>query len=420
MNNKILFISYYFPPSSNSGSHRVLRLINELKNHKWDSIVITVKDGMWGKYNRTDNNLSPTLSNSIYRTRMLYPFKKSTSLIAKIIRRIWSEITFPDDKVFWAITAYFKARQIIKNQKIDAVFITASPYSSLTIGLLLKQTLSVPVIVDYRDPWTGDSYYIKRKWKHRLSKLLEKKIQKKVDRVYSVTPMMTDYLMNNTQLPKSAYNKFKTLTYSFSKKDYYNIQPLISKTLSSNFILNFSGNSFGVGDPMPLLKAIKLIKREKPDIFDKLLVLIIGNLLENYEQKIEEMELKDKILIMPFMTYNETLSYMKTSHILTLPYKLHNHMKICLPVKIFDYLALEKPILYYGSEGQIINVIRETCSGYFRQPDDIVGISNDICDIFRKYNNNNFNLNLNKKAVSKYYTENVVGSFVSDLNQLLK
>ena len=415
---KILFISYYFPPCANSGSHRVLRLAKEIRKHNLETIVLTVKDGYWGRTPRIDHNLLDSFKGSVYRTKILYPYKHGgNGLIARIVRRIWSEMTFPEDKITWTFTAILKAFDLVKKEKIDCVFITGPPYSPFLIGYILKRFFDIPVCIDYRDPWIGSSYYIKRKWKGFLSRILEKHILSQVDKVYSATPKMTEFIKQNSSLKKIDQAKFSTLTYSFLPENYIIKEERLIP--HNKFILTFAGSSFGVGNPEPLLKAILQLKRARADIYDRLLFICIGDLLDKWEKWIEAQGLGDKVQIHDYMPYEKTLLYMRDSDILLLPYSLHQHMKICLPVKIYDYFALEKPILYYGPQGQIWEIINETKTGYCRLPDDSDGVMVDMSLIYDSYFVGNKVFKPNYDAINEYRTDSIIRKFVSDIRNLL-
>ena len=414
----MLFISYYFPPCSNSGSHRVLRLASEIKRYNWESIILTVKDGYWGRNPRIDYDLINSFKGKVYRSKVFYPCKHSgNSLIARLIRRIWSEITFPDNKITWVITAAFKAFNLVKKEKIDCVFITGAPYSTFVIGYILKRTFNIPVCIDYRDPWTGCEYYIKRKWKHYLCKQLERLIISKVDKVYTVTPRMTEYVKENNVLEEIDREKFGVLLYSFSSEDYRTKdRNILSLT---NFTMTFAGNSFGVGDPKPLLKAILEIKRRRREVYERLLFVSIGNLMDKYLKWIDNNEMEEKIRILDYMPYKRALAYMQNSDVLLLPYNMNEHMKLCLPVKIYDYLAIQKPILYYGPRGQVWETINDTKTGYCRLPNDIDGIVNDICAIHDDYYIGGKTLEPDFDALNVYRTDNVIKHFVTDVESLI-
>ncbi|MBT3442393.1 MAG: glycosyl transferase family 1, partial [Flavobacteriaceae bacterium] len=105
INNKLLIISYYWPPSGGSGVQRWLNFSNSLIKKGWDITVFTAKDA---KYPIVDNRLSYTIDKSIkvFKIPILEPtsfLKKdntdninSSSIFKRIILWIRANIFFPD------------------------------------------------------------------------------------------------------------------------------------------------------------------------------------------------------------------------------------------------------------------------------------------------------------------------------------
>lgn len=412
----ILFISYYFPPLGNSGSYRVLRLANKIIDYEWEPIVLTVEDPDFGRFPRLDLNSLAKYKGKIYRAKHYTPnriFKKG--LLFRISRKIWAKICFPDDRIFWTIPAYFKAIKIIKRENISVVFISGSPYSSFIIGFFLKTFQNIKLIIDYRDPWTGKVYYMKSKWKHYLNTKIERRVLRRADKVYTVTESMTEFI-KNSYLPDKYLdeNKFDTLLYGFVPEDY---QIKASKEKNNNkFKLIFAGRAFKVADPLPLIKAIAILKELEYDLYKKTEVTIIGDLLDGKLHFLKQYDISEKFVIKNFMPFEEVTTYLSEADLLLLPYQEFFHMKLCLPVKFYDYLALKKPILFYGPKGEIWKQIINSNLGFCRKPDDINGIYEAIKSIYELTTVSNFVRD--EEGIVKFHIDNVIKKFANDLSQL--
>lgn len=416
----ILFISYYFPPCANSGSHRVLALARGLKKYDYSSFVLTVKDGYWGRNPRLDQQLIHEFPGKIYRIPLFYPGKKwGNGFIARLVRRLWAEITIPDGFIIWARLAYYKSIEIIKKEKIDFVFITAPPFSSFLIGLFIKKRVKITVAIDYRDPWTGNSYYQPRKWKHFFCQKLEKKILDKLDSVFTVTGAMTDYVKQNAG-PAAGKEKFKTLTYFFPGTKNRPINTNMN-SCGESFRLIFAGRKFGVADPLPLLKALLLLKEKREDIYEKIEIISVGDLMAGQDDWINANNLGSKVKIFDYMTYEKAMGLMAAAKILLLPYAIHDHTRVCLPVKIFDYFKLGKPILFYGPEGQMWDTLKKTRQGWCHNPADIRGICDSICeihDLYCRQKNGILELETSGDEINKFSEDYIIRRFIHELSNL--
>ncbi len=101
--NKLLIISYYWPPSGGSGVQRWLNFSNNLVNKGWEITIFTAKNA---NYPIIDNGLNSIVDKSIkvFRIPILEPthlFKKnnsnhinSSSFIMKFILWIRANIFF--------------------------------------------------------------------------------------------------------------------------------------------------------------------------------------------------------------------------------------------------------------------------------------------------------------------------------------
>jgi len=133
INNKLLIISYYWPPSGGSGVQRWLNFSNSLIKKGWDITVFTAKDA---KYPIVDNRLSYTIDKSIkvFKIPILEPtsfLKKdntdninSSSIFKRIILWIRANIFFPDSRMFWIKKVSKQATVYIKKNNINCLITT--------------------------------------------------------------------------------------------------------------------------------------------------------------------------------------------------------------------------------------------------------------------------------------------------------
>ena len=63
-------------------------------------------------------------------------------------------VAVPDEKLGWVPFARRLGAQIIKWNKIDAIYVTGKPFSSFLIGESLSRRFGIPWIMDLRDLWT--------------------------------------------------------------------------------------------------------------------------------------------------------------------------------------------------------------------------------------------------------------------------
>ena len=150
--NKILIISYYWPPSGGSGVQRWLNFSNYLISYGWDVTVLTAKNP---NCPITDKSLSRILNKSVkhiyvpifeptlfFNQQTSFLNTNSKGFISRIIYFIRSNIFFPDSRCFWIKKATNMATNFIKENNVNYLITTAPPFSTHIIGLKLKEKLN--------------------------------------------------------------------------------------------------------------------------------------------------------------------------------------------------------------------------------------------------------------------------------------
>ena len=135
---KILFITFYWPPSGKASMHWPLKMIKYLPDFGWEASVLTVeKDTFSDEDNSFENELPENLQ--VIRTRFWDPFnlykkflgkssneklvasealtKTNNSLAQRISIWIRMNLFVPDARMGWYFPGVSDARKILQKQK---------------------------------------------------------------------------------------------------------------------------------------------------------------------------------------------------------------------------------------------------------------------------------------------------------------
>ena len=193
-----LIITYYWPPSGGSGVQRWVYFSKYLKKMGCNPIVLSVNP-KYASYGVSDSTLLEHVNNiETYRTSSLeilkfYSFLKSGNKVNSIPQSYIPDNSFfdklasfvrlnffiPDSRLGWNYFAFKKAKEIIKNNKIDCIITTGPPHSSHLIGYNIIKKFKLKWIVDLRDPWS-EIFYLKNKFRFNISKKINSKLELKV------------------------------------------------------------------------------------------------------------------------------------------------------------------------------------------------------------------------------------------------
>jgi hypothetical protein len=253
----LLFITYYFPPSGGSGVQRGVKFVRYLPEFGWKVIVLTV-DPQYAAFPALDETFAQELPPDleIHRTKAFNPFdvyaklrgksKADTMTVGTLgEQRGWmawlrANLFIPDARVGWNKYAIRKGLEIIKKEKIDAIFTTSPPHSTHLIGRALHRKTGIPWLADFRDPWTDISYY--KELPHtplarQLDARLERSVLSEATRITIVTPYYLDLMKQKVgksgEVAKSLSreserDKFVLLRNGFDEND----QTVVSEQLS--------------------------------------------------------------------------------------------------------------------------------------------------------------------------------------------
>lgn len=173
---KILIISPHFPPSNLAGVHRPRLFAQHLPSFGWQPIILTVNEKYYEE--QPDWNLVKLLPKEL-RIEKTAAYKITKP-------RLTGDIGL---RAFFQL--YKKAKGLIKQEKIDFLYIPIPSFYVALLGRWLHATTGIKYGIDYIDPWVhkfpGSDKLLSRHWfSTQLAKLLEPVAVKKASLITGV------------------------------------------------------------------------------------------------------------------------------------------------------------------------------------------------------------------------------------------
>lgn len=386
---KVLIITYYWPPSGGPGVQRVLKFVKYLRAFDWEPIVLTVKDG---EYPAIDHSLTKDIPDnlSITQTSTLEFFalfkrlsgrkkedkietyilnRQSVSMKDKLFRWIRQNVFVPDARLGWVPFAVKAGKKIIKEQKPVLIFSSSPPHSLHLAARQLAQWSGLPWVADFRDPWT-DAFWdkdIKRtKWAGRKNKALEYKVIRDASAVITVSKAIQEQFQE-----KFAHAKSVVIPNGFDSEDFH----FVKKT-NTQLSLVYAGHIAESQNPTHLFKALGGLPE---DLQDKVQVHFYGSMDQSVLDSIAQYKIGRMIQLHGYVAHSEALKAVSQADVLLLLIP-RQHAKGIITGKVYEYLAAKNFILGMGDPKGDAGVLLRSCNAgqMFSYESDLIPILREL------------------------------------------
>lgn len=138
----LLIISFYSPPYVSSlGTQRIAKFMKFLSREGWKTILLTT---------------APEPGDLLEAEDIIPDGIRVVRLPAAQVSRFFRNHKrfVPDDFITWVLPAYRAGLEIVRSEHPAAILATAPPYSNLLIGTILGEKMRIPLVADFRDPWS--------------------------------------------------------------------------------------------------------------------------------------------------------------------------------------------------------------------------------------------------------------------------
>ena len=253
--NKVLIITYYWPPSGGAGVQRWLKFSKYLPEFGWEPVILTV-DPRYAAFAVTDNSLIDDIPSSlrVYSTPATDYFRiygknrskipsagfansLNNTLKEKVLRFIRGNFFIPDPRKGWNKFAFKKACELIESEGINHVITTSPPHSTQLIGLKIrKKYKNIKWIADLRDPWT-DIYYYNQFYHTSIAKHIDSGLERRVltnaDRIITVGESLKSSFSLKV---KGIENKTEVITNGYDEDDFRHVSYFPSEIFTISYI----------------------------------------------------------------------------------------------------------------------------------------------------------------------------------------
>ncbi|MGD9899870.1 MAG: glycosyltransferase [Calditrichaceae bacterium] len=421
MDKRCLIVSYYFAPLGGGGVQRILKFIKYLSRYDWSITVVTAGEQMESvpsdhsllrevppevKIIRVLNNL-PVIEKRFLKN---LPFLKDASYWKRWLSAFYY---IPDMRKEWIAPAKNAILNEINQKSYDCILITAPPYSLAILAAELTHEVSLPVILDMRDPWTMNPYKI-----HPTAFHFKKDYKYEFDSISLVQYGAAAYksLVDNYQKTIKGFNsaKWVIIPNGFDEDDFEALSPV---KLDDGYLnIAFSGTFYShINNPENLFKAIALVEKKYPEKVSKIRFHHIGKSMISLSALAKKYGIEANIREWGYLEHKDCLDLLSGMDVccFILDDK-YSKSDMTIGGKVYEYLRLGKPILALVPEtGEAADLINQTNSGRVIPPSRISELAQVLAEWTDSIPKFKFN------DIDKYSRKNLTDTFHHFLERII-
>ena len=396
MSNKVLIITYYWPPSGGPGVQRILKFVKYLPEFGWEPVVLTVNAGEYPAVDRSlEEEIPPgcqvfkTNSVEFYRLfkwltgrrredkieTFVLVRNKNLTWLEKLLHWVRNNLFIPDARIGWYPFAIRKGMEIIRTFKPRVIFTCSPPHSLHLIGRRLSSRSGLKWVADFRDPWTQAFYDkgIKRiSWAEQIHRNLEQAVLYKADVLTSVSTGVKTLLGSAPEIT----SKVKVLLNGYDPDDFN----YVIKSRSDKLRIVYTGHVAPTQNPINLWQALSELDTELLDDFE---IRFFGSTDKTVIERAHAMGLHRQIHFNSYIPHYRVIQEISNAEVLLLLIP-ETYSTGILTGKLFEYMGSQNRILGIGDpEGEAARLIKKCKAGHMYSYDH--NLKPPLLNIYRQW-----------------------------------
>ncbi|MFT4983697.1 MAG: galactitol-specific phosphotransferase system IIB component [Flavobacterium sp.] len=421
--NKVLIITYYWPPAGGPGVQRWLKFVKYLPDFGVQPIVYVPENPT---YPIIDANLIKEVSDKaiVLKQKIFEPYQlasffsknktkkissgiipnqKKQSFVDKLFLLIRGNLFIPDARFLWVTPSVSYLEQYIIENNIETIITSGPPHSLHLIGLELKRKLDVKWFADFRDPWTTIGYHKALRLSNyatKKHKMLEHKVLNTADTIIVTS--------------KTTKKEFEAITAKpiVVITNGYDVEKIETQTLDIKFSLAHIGSFLSERNPMILWESLVELINEVPDFKSHLEVKLIGSVSQEVLETISQFGLDSYLNNLGYLSHGEAIAHQRRSQVLLLIEIDSEDTKSIIPGKLFEYMVSNRPIIGIGpKDSDFAEIITSTNTGVFFNYTEKVNLKSLILDSFNQFLHGK--LRANGVGLQQYSRKNLTKQLVN-------
>ncbi len=378
----VLFIAYFYPPADHAGTRRVVKFVKYLPASGYQPIVLTTATrGSLADDAETLTFRAGELSDVVARPYRAIKLRNVStaerantwavspeSRLAPLLRAC----LIPDMHVTWYPLAVRQGRKVLRSQLVQILYSSSPPETNHLVALRLKRETGIPWVADFRDGWMFEPLNRARltsSLRYRLESKMERQVVLNADRIIAVNDVLAEDL--SSRYPEAS-GKVNVISNGYDPDDFKHLR---RQATADKFRVVYTGSlAWGEGgrSVTGLLKALREMHDRGHSIMQSLQICLVGRLASAELAAIAASGLADYFSTPGQVPHQQALQFQTDADVLLLV--TDPNATSVSTSKLFEYLAIGRPILALTGPSAAGKLIAELGVGRVVEPNDIVGI----------------------------------------------
>ena len=332
---RLLLVSHRPLEYEGPGTVRWRYFIEHLPEHGWDVTTATGRTGVTSDELSADPRVARLSS---LRARVMAGVGRVTRPVANQLLGVQPEALAPS--IAWSLTGRRMLRERIAAERPDVVVATSPPVAALFAAGSVLRNSGIPAVADLRDPWAGHPTYDAG---GPLLPRLEERALRPFAAIVGVTPGMTERL---ARLHPAVAGRLHLLPNGFAPELLDRRAPARVRAPGERLTLIHPGVLYGDRSVDDLLAAIAV-----SGLAAQLRLVLVGNLNAASEQALRAAPAGLEVEVVGPRPWADAMDLVAAADVVVVIVPESMGDDVAWPVKLFEAVALGKPVLAITSGG---------------------------------------------------------------------
>jgi glycosyltransferase involved in cell wall biosynthesis len=292
---------------------------------------------------------------------------RETTWAKRVIRLCLEPFSTPDTEVGWIMPAVNAGVDLVRKHRPNVLYSTGPPHSSHLIALIVKALTGIPLVIDFRDPWTRCDWVLESGlFRDRVNCWLESLCVKYSDFIIVNTSALRRKFLDEYE--NSFHNKIVVLPNGYDPALRDRVAALLRKQApaprNGQLRLCHPGTVYGPRKLQPLIAAIDGLKESNVPIVLEQIGLVEAE--STLADELRRRHLDGVVTLLGQQPHAVTLQRMAVADAFVL---IQPKTTLQVPGKLFEMLPFQKPILAITGQGETAELVAKYDLGLVAAPD---------------------------------------------------